>query len=249
MVHVTSARLFPVAWAEKATRSSSRVLQVCVCKCRNLESIQVAKQSQGSRFGIKAADASGCLFFDATVKYPGYRNTELTSDIGTFMETQEIIGLVSRWLHIIPATILVGGTLFLRFSFVPAANESKADDGFRESIRKRWSKLVMLSILLLLVSGLYNAAMKAMGFELSMTYNVLLLAKIVFGLGIFYLLSVLSGRSKTAQKFRERELYWLNIVCALLILVVMIAGYMKMDSADFSRKVKTENESVTSLAD
>lgn len=160
------------------------------------------------------------------------------------MDTTEIIALVSRWLHIIPAIILVGGTLFLRFSLVPAANESNASNELRESLRKRWAKLVMISILLLLVSGLYNTFLKATGFHLSgSSYNILLLIKIVLALAIFYLASVLSGRSKTAQKFREKETYWLNILCALMLAVVMIAGYMKMSSANFDKKEKTDTSS------
>ena len=160
------------------------------------------------------------------------------------MDTLEIIGLLSRWLHVIPATLLVGGTLFMRFSLVPAANESNASSELRESIRRRWSKLIMISVSLLLVSGLYNSAMKAIGFELSMTYNILLLVKIVLALAIFYLTSVLAGRSEKAQKFRQREIYWLNILCALMIAVVMIGGYMKIDSAGFSKKVRSENASL-----
>jgi uncharacterized membrane protein len=160
------------------------------------------------------------------------------------MDTQEIIGLVSRWLHVIPAIILVGGTLFMRFSLVPATGESEASAELRESIRKRWSKLVAISVLLLLISGLYNSAMKAMGYELPMIYNILLLVKIVLGLAIFYLASVLAGRSKTAQKFRERETHWLNILCGLMIAVVMIAGYMKIDSVDYAKKDKTEKAAV-----
>ncbi|MFK7765886.1 MAG: hypothetical protein AB8B55_01500 [Mariniblastus sp.] len=154
------------------------------------------------------------------------------------MEISEIIGLVSRWAHVIPATILVGGTIFMRLSFVPASNESPASAELRESMRKRWSKLIAVSVLLLLVSGLYNSAMKAMGFHLPMSYNVLLLIKIVFGFAIFYLSAVLAGRSEKAKKFRERETYWLNILCGLMIAVVLVGGYMKMSSANFDVKVK-----------
>ncbi len=159
------------------------------------------------------------------------------------MSTQEILALVSRWLHIIPALILVGGTLFMRFSLVPAASESPASAELRESIRKRWAKLVMISILLLLVSGLYNTFLKATGFEMKGTsYNMLLLIKIVLGLAIFYLASVLSGRGKTAQKFRESETKWLNVLCGMMLVVVLIAGYMKMSSANFTKKVKQASE-------
>ena len=154
----------------------------------------------------------------------------------------DILALVSRWAHIIPALILVGGTIFMRFSLVPAANESSASDELRESIRRRWSKLVAASVLFLLVSGLYNTVLKAKGFELSMVYNVLLLVKIILALGVFYLSAVLSGRSKTAQKFRERETHYLNILCGMMLAIVIIAGFMKMCSTDFPVKVKDKIE-------
>lgn len=163
------------------------------------------------------------------------------------MDLTEIIALASRWLHIIPAIVLVGGTLFMRFSLVPASNESNASAELRESIRRRWSKLVMISVLLLLVSGLYNTAMKAIGFELSGMYNALLLIKIVLALAVFYLTAVLSGRSATAQKFRERETHWLNILCGLMIAIVLIASYMKMSSTNFKIKDRSATESASQL--
>ncbi len=63
------------------------------------------------------------------------------------MEITEILALVFRWLHIIPAILLAGGILFMRFALVPAAAESSASAELRESIRRRWSKLVMVSVL------------------------------------------------------------------------------------------------------
>ena len=158
------------------------------------------------------------------------------------MDIQEIIALLSRWAHILAVVTLVGGTLFMRFALVPGAGESGASAELRESIRKRWAKMVMISILFLLVSGFYNAVMKAMGFHLSMTYNLLLMTKIIVGFGIFYLASVIGGRSEKAQKFRERETHWLNILCALMLVMVLIAGYMKMSSAAFEVKVRDKVE-------
>ena len=63
------------------------------------------------------------------------------------MEISEILALVSRWLHIIPAILLTGGILFMRFALVPAVTESGDSAELRESIRGRWSKLVMISVL------------------------------------------------------------------------------------------------------
>ena len=76
------------------------------------------------------------------------------------MDFQQILALLFRWLHTIPAMILVGGTMFLRLSVVPAASEVGAADGIREAMRKRWAKLIMMSVLLLLVSGFYNFYLK-----------------------------------------------------------------------------------------
>lgn len=158
------------------------------------------------------------------------------------MDLNQIINLVSRWLHIIPVIILVGGTVFMRFSLVPAANENEASAELREGIRKRWAKLIMLSILFLLVTGLYNAVAKIMAYELPGTYHGLVMVKLLVGLGIFYLASVLSGRSATAQKFRERETHWLNILCALMLVMVLVAGYMKSLATDAPKKVRGETE-------
>ena len=155
------------------------------------------------------------------------------------MDLLEIVSLVSRWLHVIPAIALVGGTLFMRLSYVPATQEWEASAELREAVRKKWAKIVMISIALLLISGLYNSAVKSMGYELSPLYNGLLGIKILLGFAIFYLASVLSGRSDKAKAFRERELHWLNILCILMIATVMIAGYMKMSASEFPKKNKS----------
>ena len=121
------------------------------------------------------------------------------------MDANQVIGLLSRWFHIIPVIILVGGTLFMRLSLVPAANQTDASAELREAIRKRWAKLVMLSILFLLVTGLYNAVTKMRGYEVPPVYGILFLVKLVVGFVVFILSARLSGRSEKAAKFREQE--------------------------------------------
>lgn len=154
----------------------------------------------------------------------------------------ESLGLLFRWLHIIPALVMVGGVIFMRCCLQSASSEQKTAffDG-QEEARKRWARLVMASTLFLLVSGLYNAAMKAISYDLSMTYNILLLAKILLGLAVFYFLAVLSGRSERAKRFRENETHWLNVLIVLMLLIVLIAGYMKISSAGFEEKVRDQS--------
>jgi uncharacterized membrane protein len=140
--------------------------------------------------------------------------------------------------------ILVGGTMFTRLALAPAAPASSGSETaeLRDSIRKKWMKWVMISTAFLLISGLYNAAMKAMGFHLGATYNGLLLVKILLAFAAFYLSAVLSGRSEKAVKFRQSEMKWLNILSVIMLAIVLLAGYMKMDSADFEKKIRDDGE-------
>ena len=119
----------------------------------------------------------------------------------------DILSLVFRWLHIVPAIVMVGGVIFLRCCVTKTGEPSFLD--VRDDVRKRWAKLVMISTLLLLVSGLYNAATKAMGYDLSpdgnQTYNILLLLKIILALAVFFFVARLSGRSDKAKQFRRDD--------------------------------------------
>ena len=156
------------------------------------------------------------------------------------MDANQVIGLLSRWFHIIPVIILVGGTLFMRLSLVPAASQTGASAELREAVRKRWAKLVMLSILFLLVTGLYNAVTKIMGYELHRLYHHLVMVKLVVGFIIFFLASRLAGRSEKAVKFREKETMWLNILCVLMLALVLVAGYMKSLATDVPKKIRNQ---------
>ena len=158
------------------------------------------------------------------------------------MDVNQILGLVSRWLHIVPVIILVGGTIFMRLSLVPAANETGASADFREAIRKRWARIVGPCILFLLVTGLYNAVTKLTGYELPGLYGILVVVKLAIGIVIFFLVSRLSGRSEKAKTFRESETKWLNIICGLMLALVLVAGYMKSLAAGAPKKNRTKVE-------
>ena len=148
----------------------------------------------------------------------------------------EILILVFRWLHILPATILVGGTIFLRCAYQPSGQSSDEN----EKVRRRWSNLVMLSAGLLLLSGLFNTARVSMSFDLPSYYQALLGTKILLALGVFFISSVLSGRSELATKFRAKETLWLNVNVFLAVAVVMLGGVMK--TTDHKEKDKDDGK-------
>ena len=160
------------------------------------------------------------------------------------MELLDLLNLVSRWLHILSVIVLVGGTFFLRFAMIPIKSSESFDDSVHESVRRRWSKMVMFSILFLLISGLYNTAMKEITYEVDMVYRSLVTAKIAVGFLIFFLVSVLAGKSNMAQKYRESEATWYNIVCLLMLALVCVAGYMKMGQYPLKIKEMETNAEV-----
>ena len=103
------------------------------------------------------------------------------------MDTQFLLNLISRWLHVIPAIILVGGTLFLRLTLIGATEQGAVDATAREAIRKGWVKWIGICALLLLISGFYNAFIKGTSLHLWPAYNGLLLIILLLAFGVFWL--------------------------------------------------------------
>jgi uncharacterized membrane protein len=139
------------------------------------------------------------------------------------------LALVFRWMHILAAITAVGGAIFARFALLPAAAE--LPDAQRatlvEGVRSRWFMFVNAAILFLIVSGLYNLVMMFKQFKLPPAYHALLLVKILLALGIFFIASVLNGRSANAQRFRANARFWLNINVTMAVVLVLISGTMR----------------------
>src|SRR5437868_10877664 len=70
-----------------------------------------------------------------------------------------VLIVILRWLHIIPAAIAIGGTIFMRF-VLPAATGSLPDDQAREVFlraRRIFKIILHASILFLIISGVINS--------------------------------------------------------------------------------------------
>ena len=154
----------------------------------------------------------------------------------------EVLDLVLRWLHILPAIALVGGLIFWRMVYLPASGDGAASESLNEAVRSRWAKVVMISAALLILSGLYNSATEGNQPAVAMAYNALLGVKILLALVIFFFASVLAGRSENAAKFRQREPFWLNLNLVLAIALVCIAGFLKVESQKAPKKERDEDQ-------
>ena len=152
------------------------------------------------------------------------------------MEIMEIVALLSRWLHVFFAAVAVGGVVMTRFALAPAAKEVSGDlvAEYRGAVRKRWMKWVMAAIAFLLLSGIYNfvvvhSSFKGIGDgEMPKWYHGVFGTKVLLAMAVFYVSSLLVGKSEMAQKTRQNEIRWLTINLVMMIAIVCLAGVLRL---------------------
>ena len=147
------------------------------------------------------------------------------------------IALVSRVAHILAAIALAGGALYMRRVLVPSLStlSGESAEKFTEAIRSRWAKIVMGSALVLIASGFYNLVGtiqldKAGIAPLPSYYHPLIGTKVLLAFLIFYVASMLAGRTAAAVRFRERAPLWMNLNLVAAVAVVTIAGALHVSS-------------------
>ena len=141
-----------------------------------------------------------------------------------------VILLLLRWFHVIPAIAMVGGLIYMRFVLPPALAQG-TDEQFA-LLRGRWAKVVMISTLLLLLTGIANMGIAGARFDYGdqlpgKLYNMLAGIKFLLALPVFFLAARLSGKSEAAAQMRLRSNYWLNITLAVALVVVMLGGFLR----------------------
>ncbi len=159
------------------------------------------------------------------------------------------IALLSRWAHILAAITAVGGTIYVRYALLPSV-ATLPDEQRRtlvEALRSRWSKAVMISIVFLLASGLYNFIVIARSLNTSgeamqgikPMYHALFGVKFLLALGIFFIASALVGRSAAFEKVRANAKRWATVNVVLAVVLVCLSGYMRL-SRDEAAKAQLE---------
>lgn len=150
------------------------------------------------------------------------------------------VTLLLRWAHVLAAIVALGGLLFARFAFIPAAEELGAEtaDRLHAGVRRRWLPWVIGAITLLLASGLANyvllmrrvkAAPELWGGDwMGQTgYHALFGVKFLLAMIVFYLASGLVGRGAGTQWIRDARKQWLSVTVGLGVAVVLISGWMR----------------------
>ncbi len=146
------------------------------------------------------------------------------------MDTDLIVPVISRWLHIGPVIVVIGGAFFARFIISPSLAETLSDDQHgqvRSAVVRRWKRVVHICIALILISGAYNFYHALRFLEKPPLYHMLFLPKFLAALGIFFIGSALVGKSEAFESMRRENKKWLGILIALAVVIVLISGVMK----------------------
>lgn len=143
-----------------------------------------------------------------------------------------ILAVILRWTHILAAVAAAGGTFFARLALLPSLEQlpESQRQTLHEAVRRRWMKVVMAAIALLLASGLYNFVVIARSLpeELKPFYHSVFGVKFLLALMIFFIASALVGRSKAFERMRQRARFWLTLNAALIVLLLLLSGALRM---------------------
>ena len=133
-----------------------------------------------------------------------------------------------RYVHIVSAMAAVGGLMFFLICLTPAVR--LLDDGFSESwmkvIRRRFVKMLWISIVGLLVSGVYNWMLSAGTYKaMGGIGNALIGMKALLALILFVVVWVGS-----VGLLKPRVCYMINIhLAAVVILLAVVLRHARLE--------------------
>lgn len=153
------------------------------------------------------------------------------------MDPLFLLSVVSRWVHVGTAVVLIGGLTVLRFVVAPALAGNTA---MLEDIRQRWKKFVHAGIALFLISGFVNYFQAMSTHKGDGLYHGLIGTKIILALVAFFIASALVGRSAGTQKFRDQSAKWKTVVLLLAAVIIAMSGFVKVRD---NRKAATSSTS------
>jgi uncharacterized membrane protein len=142
--------------------------------------------------------------------------------------------LLNRWFHLAAVIVAVGGTVFVRFVLHPALKSALTDDAaqsLRETLFRRWGRVLHVCITILIVTGTYNAIVQLPRHPAvtghAPVYHIVFGVKLVLALGLFFIATALTGRSRTFEGMRKKRPLWLAVSIALAAAIVLLSNILK----------------------
>lgn len=146
------------------------------------------------------------------------------------MDIQLLIDVISRIVHVSTAIALVGGSVFMVFVLLPAAKQLSEEQHarLRGLVNNTWKRFIHVGILLFLVTGFYNYFQQMPFHKKDGLYHGLVGTKIILAFVIFFIASVLVGRSAKFEWMRAGREKWLKIIVLLAAVIVAMSGFVKV---------------------
>jgi uncharacterized membrane protein len=140
------------------------------------------------------------------------------------------VDVLSRWVHVGTAIVLLGGTFYIRFVLMPAAKQlpDAEHEQLKELVAARWKRFVHAGILLLILTGFYNYFQATPAAAFRKQYHMLVGIKILLAFAVFFVGSALVGRSKAFAGMRQKAPLWMGVILLLGAVIVGISGYLKV---------------------
>lgn len=137
--------------------------------------------------------------------------------------------ILSRWLHISTAAIVVGGLVFARFVLMPAMQKLTEEHRalLSEHIAKRLRPVSVASIILLLVSGLYNFLLVMQG-ELDTKYHMIFGFKLLFAAHLLAMFHIAASptRGSTTNSAKKARLLLGGVISGIIVLA--LGSYLRI---------------------
>jgi uncharacterized membrane protein len=142
----------------------------------------------------------------------------------------DVLGIALRWAHLAGAILAAGGAAFIAFALLPsmACLDEESRRNLHEQVRRRFSRIYSIGILLLLVSGIYNYAFTEMLQHKGQSlYHALMGVKILLAFGVFFLGSVLLGKSPAFESLRAKRRLYIRVNLLLIAIIVALGAILR----------------------
>ena len=147
------------------------------------------------------------------------------------MESDLILPLVMRWIHMLSALTMVGGSVFLWLVYLPISSRILSEEErakLYEPLMRRWKLLVHPTIILFLVSGFYTyIAVTRFQHEGQAIYHMAFGIKFLAAMVVFAFMIILTSTMSWSVKLREHQGLWWAFMASIAV-VVLLAGFMRV---------------------
>ena len=129
----------------------------------------------------------------------------------------DVLSVIMRWLHISSVVVLIGGVLYARFILAPVLQSLAAEqqETLGDSLAARYRSLMLLIILLLTATGLYNMIMNI---NRGALYQSILGIKLLLVLHVFAV-GILIVKPKNPKRTRQMT----GLVISGLVIIAISA--------------------------